>query len=342
MEDHMHVPMTFETIKKVALAIGLVGLFASATMTWKFGYAISWVHGLGFVCVTVLAAIIYPAKKFFADMNMTGAVRTFAILGPFFVAGELFGDLGYTIGQRDSSLKNAAHQTVSSTDVRDTMEDTKAQLKFFEDHLKKLDDANAWAPTITASALRAQLANAELAIKQEAERGGCKQKCLAETKKRDDLATRIATAEDRGKTVEQIAATKNKIEELRNKSADTKVGHTPVKSQSDFVGKLFLAVTGSDAKTTLNPDEYTTAFTEIFIGFFIALLATALPTVCFYIAFAGAPSRPETPADAVLRTAARNGKVEISQTLTDERGVNALKQKLLEASSSLSRYTQAA
>jgi len=62
----------------------------------------------------------------------------------------------------------------------------------WEKRLAELEGANAgWITTVTADALRAQLASAELAISQEAARGGCKAKCLARTQERDQ---RVVTA----------------------------------------------------------------------------------------------------------------------------------------------------
>lgn len=277
-------------IKRAALVVGCIGTAVSMTMTAKFGWEISWTHAVGFAAVTVMAAIIFPFRNYLRTIGQHNAAKAFMALGLFFIAGEFFGDVGYTIGMRDKSIKQSGAQNVKYTDARDSVADYRSQLVFFENHLKKLDEANAWAPTVNAEALRARLASAELAIRHEADRGGCKAKCLERTKERDGLMAQIATAEDRGKTVGQIEATKRKIEDLRGKSASTEIGHTPVKSQSDFVAKLYLAFTGSDAKTTLNPDEFTLSFTEIFIGFFIALLATLLPTVAFYMAFVDKPA----------------------------------------------------
>lgn len=274
------------TIKRVAFVVGCVGLAVSGYMTFMFGYATSFGHAMQFLCVTVLASIIFPARSFFKGIGWTWAARAYLLLGVIFLSGEFFADLGYTIGQRDKSLSSAGHQQMAFTDSRDNVDEIKRKLAVFEANLTELNKANAWATTVSADGLKEKLNSAQMAIDQEAARGGCKSKCLALTKDRDELASRIKTAESKTKLEAQIDATNKKLEELRGEAKITKPGHTPVKSQTDFVGKLWLAWGGADADKALKPDSVTLGFTEIFIGFFIALLATLLPAVCFHIAFA--------------------------------------------------------
>ena len=276
----------FETIKKAAFVTGTIGLLTSATMTAKFGYETSMVHAVGFVCVTVLAAIIYPAVAGLRSAGMRKMAIGLACAAPFFITLELFGDLGYTIGMRDKSVKGAVHQTTSHDDIGVSIQEASQQVAMYEARLKSLTEANQWTATVNADGLKGQLASANLAIEQEAARGGCKGKCLELTKKRDDLTTRISVAEEVSKLPGMIEATKTKLEKLRSQRKDTPAGHAAAKSQTDFVAKVYLAFRGSDARTTLNPDEFTMSFTEIFIGLFIALGCTFLPTICYTIAFA--------------------------------------------------------
>lgn len=292
------------TVKKVAAVVGCVGLAVSGYMTFMFGYATSLGHAMQFLCVTILASIIFPARSFFKSIGWNKTAAGYLVLGLVFLGGEFFADLGYTIGQRDKSLSTAGYQQSAYTDSRDNVADIKRQLKVFEDNLAELTKANPFTTTVSADGLKEKLNSAQLAIDQEAARGGCKQKCLNLTKERDELANRIKTAEAKSKIEMQIEATNRKLEELRKQAKETKPGHTPVKSQTDFLGKLWLAWNGADPDAALNPDKVTLGFMEIFIGAFIALLATLLPAVCFHIATASGsapvgvprPAAPSIPA----------------------------------------------
>lgn len=284
------IALDFKTIQRAALAVGIVGTATSITMTSKFGWETSWVHAVGFACVTILAAIIYPARRYIEAMGLMGAVRALTIAAPFLLCLELFGDLGYTIGQRDKSLKGATVQTTNYTEARTSVDEDKAALKTWGERLSALEAQAPWAPVVTADGLRAELASMEgdYIFKRSK---GCANVTIPESRafcdKRAAIQGKIATAEERAKIIGQIESTKKKLDEARGKAAVTQIGHSAAKSQSDFIAKIWLAVTGADAKTTLNPDEMTLGFTEIFIGFFIALGCTVLPTIAFMIAFAG-------------------------------------------------------
>jgi len=284
--------LSFDTIKKAALVTGCIGLVTSAAMTGRFGWETSITHAIGFVCVTVLAAIIYPAVSGLRARGFRKMAVTMSVAAPFFLALELFGDLGYTIGMRDKTIKGATHQTVSYDDIGVTIASQEQLEKSYTERLENLTTANKWLGTVNADGLKSKLASHNLAIEQEAARGGCKGKCLELTRARDELAARIAVAEEASKIPAILAVTKKKLEELRAQRAAAPVGHSAAKSQTDFVAKIFLATSGAGVKATLNPDDYTLSFTEIFIGLFIAIGVMMLPTTCFAIAFADDEKQP--------------------------------------------------
>jgi hypothetical protein len=51
-----------------------------------------------------------------------------------------------------------------------------------------------------------------------------------------------------------------------------------------------LLASGTDAEEALNPNEVAKNLADKFIGFLMAIGATALPSIAFYIAFFGAPA----------------------------------------------------
>lgn len=284
----------FSLIKRIFLAIGVVALFASCVMTFKFGYSFSAIHGLGLLMVTIAAAFIFPAKRFIEEAGVGRTGKFFlGLIGAFLIGLELFGDLGYTIGQRDKQMVESGAQTVAYNTVQDNMVSEKTNLAMWREQLASLKAQNAWAATVTATGLRAQLASADKAIELEAARKGCKAKCKAEMDKKADLEARIATLEKTDDLSKRIEATQRILDRKVEAAPATKIGHSTVKAQVDFVSKGYLLLTGDSAEKALTPDAVTMTVADWVIGFAIALGATFLPTTAFYIAFfAPASAKP--------------------------------------------------
>lgn len=283
----MHPHQSFATLQKIFLGVGAVGLVVSCLMTFKFGIAMSWLHAVALCLVTICAAFIFPFRAFVQKMGFTGASRSLAILGTFFIGVELFSHVGYTIGQRQDSSVHAVAQNASYTAAQESMAEEKTNLAMWREHLAKLQAENAWVATVSADGLRAQVATAQLAIDQEAKRGGCGPKCLERTREKGILEDRIALAERASDLTQKIEATQRILDKKTEVASDTKVGFSPVKAQTDFVGQLWLLTTGTDGEKALSPDAVTLSITQIIIGFIIATAATFLPTAAFYMAFFG-------------------------------------------------------
>lgn len=297
----MHPHTSFATLQRIFLYVGSIGLIISCSMTLKFGLSMSVLHAAALCLVTICAAFIFPFKAFVQRMGFAGASRGLAVIGAFFICVELFSHLGYTIGQRENSSVHAVAQTAAYTATQDSLTDERNNLRMWREHLAKLQAENAWVATVSADGLRAQLAAADEAIKQEEARGGCGPKCLTLMKEKAALDERIALAEQASDLTKKIEATQRILDKKTEVATQAKVGFSPVKAQTDFVGQLWLVMTGTEGEKALNPDAVTLSFTQIFIGLFIALAATFLPTVCFYMAFFG--HKPAAPEEAVAKPA---------------------------------------
>lgn len=293
----MHPHQSFATLQRIFLGVGSVGLIVSCLMTFKFGIAMSWLHALALCLVTICAAFIFPFRAFVQRMGFTGAARSLAVLGTFFVGVELFSHVGYTIGQRQDSSVHAVAQNASYTAAQESMAQEQTNLAMWREHLAKLKADNAWVATVSADGLRAQVEAAQMAIDQEAARGGCGPRCLARMKEKAGLEERIALAEQASDLTKKIEATQRILDKKTEVATSAKVGFSPVKAQTDFVGQLWLLTTGTDGEKALNPDAVTLSVTQIIIGFFIALAATFLPTAAFYMAFFGHKPKLELPED---------------------------------------------
>jgi hypothetical protein len=283
----MHPHTSFATLQKIFLCVGTVGLLVSVAMTYKFGSSMSWLHAIALVTVTIAAAFIFPFRAFVLKMGHQGAARSLMALGVFFVGLEFFSHLGYTIGMRERSNIEATAQNASYRNEQENLASEKSNLELWKQHLAKLQAENPWVAAVSADGLKAQVAAHTKAIELEEARGGCKSKCLARMKEKAALEERIGIAEQSNKLAEQIEATQRIVDKKTEVATQSKVGFSPVKAQTDFVGQIYLAMTGTEGEKALSPDSVTLSFTQIFIGFFIALGATFLPTTAMYMAFFG-------------------------------------------------------
>lgn len=283
--------LSFDTLRKTALVVGVVGLIFSLRMVYKFGYTMSFEHAVALSAVAVFAAIIFPMRRFIAEAGASRTtLHTLAAVGWLFLGLEMFSHLGYTIGQRTLSTSDASVQTTSYNARTAALDDERAALKTWQARYDELTAGNPWLTTVTAEGLRAQVAVHEKDIELETARGGCKAKCRVLMDKKAKLDEQIAKAEERSKLDKQIEATRRKLDEKTAIVSSIKTGHSSAGTQTRFVGQLVGLFTADNAAQALDPDAVTLTLTDIVIGFFMALGSTLLPTAAFYLAFWGGRS----------------------------------------------------
>ena len=260
--------------------VGLVVLIVAAAMSWGFGAEVSWKHAAFLACLTFVAAFgPEAAHRAFTSGKTTAGIVIALVCAPLLLI-EFYSHAGYTAGLRGHNIETASVQNVRYDQRQDDVKEGKASLALWEKRLSELEAANAWSTTVTAEALRAQLASANLAIEQEAARGGCKARCLARTKDRDDLAARIAIAEERATLTSQIEATKRVLAKARDTAAVTEHKSSPVVHQNQFLAKaVTLVSTGS-----LEPTPHVQAAAEQSANLAMAIAGTGLPAFCLFIA----------------------------------------------------------
>ena len=235
----MHAnPASWQTLQRIFLALGAVGLLISCAMTFKFGYAMSWLHAVALVTVTVMAAFIFPAKRFLREFGATGAARIVGVLGVFFIALEFYSHLGYTVGMRNKATLEATVQTAAYKNTQDALESEKTNLAFWRTQLSELKQQNAWTATVTADGLRASLEAADKKIELETRRGGCKRKCLVLMEDKANLEARIATAEKVEDLSKRIEATQRILDGKTEKAVTVKAGFSAASAQTDWMGKI--------------------------------------------------------------------------------------------------------
>lgn len=293
----MHAPVTdARQVQRIFIGIGVVALAASIYMAWQFGASISRAHGVALVTACVAAGLIFPARRLLNPGATGSAVLLTA--GLFFVALEFMSHLGYTFGMRERQQVEASAQTNVHTVAFRQVDSEQTNLALWRDQLAKLQAENAWAATVNPDGLKAQLASAQKAIDLEAARGGCKAVCLARMKEKAALEERIAIAERASDLSRRIEATQRILDGKVNTASATKIGHSTVKAQQDSFAQLLLLASGTDAEQALQPGAVAKDLADKLIGFLMAVGATALPSIAFYIGFFGLPVSAPMPIPA--------------------------------------------
>jgi hypothetical protein len=262
------------------LYLGLATLVCAAAMSFAFGVEISLKHALFLACLTVIAAFLPEAaysqwvegRKIVAVVLAMVAVPTLLI--------EFYSHAGYTAGLRGSNIETALVQNTKYDARQDSVKESKTDLAMWSKRLADLESQNAWAATVTADALRAQLASANLAIDLEAKRGGCKTLCLARTKERDDISSKIAIAEERGELTRKIEATRRVVDGARDVAAKTEHKSSAVEHQNKFLAKSVAMVSAG----TLTPTEFMSEGSQQTVNLAMALAGTGLPALALFIA----------------------------------------------------------
>lgn len=262
------------------LYVGLVALAAAAAMSFAFGLDVSIKHAIFLAVLSVVAAFGPMAAEMLAARGRKGVAVVVGILCVPLLAIEFYSHAGYTAGLRGSNLDTAMVQNTKWQGAQDGVTESKTDLARWEKRLADLEAANVWAPTVTADALRAQLASANLAIDLEAKRGGCKSLCLARTKERDEIAARIAIAEEHSELTKKIEATRRVIQTARNEAATTDHKISAVAKQNDALRTWVAMVVNGDTKAT----EFQSAAAQESANLAMAIAGTGLPAFALFLA----------------------------------------------------------
>lgn len=217
----------------------------SALMTGVFGWSMgsnlvmSAILAAGLMCATFASAYAWP---FVAAAYRDKHWGTFAFLAAFAVlctGTDLSTNFGSIAWQRTADVDTALKQDVVHDERTEALTEGKTNLALWRAQYDKLVAEQPWVGAVNAEALRAQLASANLAIELEAKRGGCKAKCLVRTKERDDIATKIALAEEKADLTKKIEATKRVIDSAREVAVTTKKGESATRDMNLNLASMF-------------------------------------------------------------------------------------------------------
>ena len=283
---------SLDTLRRIALCVGVVGLIVASLMTFKFGASMSILHAVGLCLLTVAGSIIWPLVKHTWDSR---SFQTWAMVacGVLFLGVEYFSHLGYTVGTRVGETQQVGVHNAKFDDTRESLKSDRANLDIWKKQLADLTAQAPWAATVKAEAMRGELEALEKAVELEAARGGCKSRCQRLMAQKGELETRIGTVETANDLNKRIEATQRIIDQKTEKAAAATYESSAVVNQVNFVAQIWTA--------ELNPDEMSLTWTQIIIGAIIALVTTFLAPVMLAVALG-----PEAPKARAMTETRRN------------------------------------
>ena len=262
------------------LWLGFASLAAAASMSFAVGWKMTALHAVFLACLSFVTAFLPMAAEQFWTKGRKGVALILAVLCAPLLMVEFGQHAAYTAGIRGHDLATTKVQNVKYDNAQEEVDEARRTIAMFENRLRELEKQNGWAASATADSMRARLPALELAISQEAARGGCKAQCLARTKERDELAERIKTLEAKADYTKNIEAAKIVIARAREKANTVEHKSSQTEHMNAFLSKAVALV----GKGSLTPDAYTEEGTQLSANLAMALAGTGLPALAFFVA----------------------------------------------------------
>lgn len=262
------------------LYVGLAALAVASAMSFDFGYNITLKHAVFLAILSVVFAFGPDMAREQWDRGRPYVATAIAVICIPLGAIEFYTHAGYTAGVRGHDMATAKVQNIKYSGAQDAVSEDKANLAMWKQQLNKLNTEHAWAATVKADGLRASLASADEAIKQEAARGGCGPKCLGLMKEKASLEERIAIAERATDLTSRIEATQRILDKKRKVASTTEYKSSAVEHQNNFLAKAVTLVTTGG----LEPTDLVSASAEQTVNLAMAIAGTGLPAFALFIA----------------------------------------------------------
>lgn len=269
---------------KFWLTLGAAALVVDAAIAFQYGLSLTPLHALGFALVAIFFAFLPDAayREYEARRWLSGTAMTLLIIPLGTVA--FYSHLGYGAGVRLGDIQQTHVTNARYDDTRQSLLSDRTNIDVWRKQLSDLMEQSAWAATTKADALRAQVATAEKAIELESARRGCKAKCEAKMRERDDLLERIAKVERVEDLSKRIEATQRIIDAKTEKVAGATYAVSPVVNQNEVAGQLYLTLAGAEPKAAIAPDAIVTSFANLAIAGGGSLAFLLMAPVAFFLA----------------------------------------------------------
>ncbi|MFA5952292.1 MAG: hypothetical protein WC807_18645 [Hyphomicrobium sp.] len=271
-------------IRKISLYCAAVTLAVACLMSFKFGWSMSLLHAFGLGLITICTALIFPYIGHQWKGGSKGFAACLAPVAALLCMVEFGTHTGYTNGVRTIETEGAGYVNANYKTKQDSVARNAKQLSDYKASLAELQAQNAWAATVSADGLRAQIVPMDLAITQETARGGCGPKCLKLTQDKAAIQDKIAIAEKAEDLSRQIALFQGLVNSKETEATAAEFKSSEVVAQTNIFAKA--------AAWSLDPTDAQKEGTQIGVGFAMALATTFLPAVFMLMAFGPAEFVP--------------------------------------------------
>lgn len=347
----MHSFLTEQTVRRVSGWCALVSLIFAMGMAFEYGRAMSWLHAgtLGLLAIAVPVAFV--GSDLLRANGRKLAATMLLIAGTLMSIGEYATHFGYTVGARVGDAQQTGVQNTNYKAIQDNRAAEASNMVVFKDQLAALTKERAdlisaapWAATVKPDGLKAELAAlkermvAEEAGQRDRKAGRGKefeklQNAAVDVEKRISAAERFSEiAKEIDKKTAQIEATQR----ILDKKTDTAV-------KTEFHSSKIVNQTAGFAQIAMwddKPSESALSWVQLILGAGIAFITTYLTLVFTTVAF-GSSGKVEAraspsfgPRYSTPVMASGNHAI----TITDERAVRDVMDRILAARQSLARY----
>lgn len=306
----MHSAISEHAVRKAALYVGVAALLVGMGMAFEYGRAMSTLHAISLGLLAIAVSIAFIGAELYRAGGRSTAATIATIAGVCFSIGEYGTHFGYTVGTRVSETQQTGVQNTKYAEAQKSRDREVANLDLWKQQLATLMEQNAWAATVKAEGLRAQVEAATMAIEQEKARGGCGAKCLARMKEKADLEQKVATVEQAADLSKRIEATQRVIDKKVEVADTTEFHSSKIVNQTAGFAQI---ATWSD-----EPSESALSWTQLVLGAIIAAITTYLAPFCLSIAYSGV-RRPEA---AAATGAAAPARIDLRSTATSANDLN--------------------
>lgn len=285
--------------------LGAAMTAASVIMTFSFGMMLpqGWLQGLtlgGFLgCVSFGSAYLLPFLPYLWSKKAYVSFGLGLIAVGLFGATDITTNFGFSGGQRAISAQVAGVQDVRFDDQRTVVEDNAKLVAFLEKRIGEIELSAMWRADKTPAAYAAEIAVADEAIRQEANRGGCGPKCLQLKADKAELEANQALAISHAEAVEKLAAAKRAHAEITTTAATVDKGFSGSEAQANIIASAF-----SFSPDPTSQQRFTA---DTVVNLMLALAATIGPMLVNYFGWWGfswtAPASPAVRRETATDTA---------------------------------------
>lgn len=241
------------------LVIGVLTLIADLVVSFLGGKEVTFWHGVGFAAVALAFAYLPDAayEEFESGRYLAGGVV--ALLCVPIGLQALQNHVTYSAGVRYGEIKLTGFHNVKLDNATDALKSERENIAMWREQLKDLKARNAtilernkgWAVTTNPEAMKEAKEAIEKSIANETARGGCKTKCEALMRQRNDLNAAIEGITKENDLTSRIEATQRVIDSKAAAVATTGRKVSIVENVANINAQLAKLMTGYNSKEVM-------------------------------------------------------------------------------------------